>query len=289
MIILLKNHCRLNYSKVLCKAILINLVLLIFFSQLNNYNLKISVIIPTFNREKQIRNSIKSVLNQTYNNLEIIIVDDGSTDNTKEEVKKITDKRVKYIKLKQNKGAAFARNIGIKKSKGNFISFQDSDDYFYPNKLELQLKNLINQNSISLDFCKIRIFFNSTYNYFIPNLETEKKIKTGNYLNELITKGNFISTQAILVKKEILDNFLFDPNFPRLQDFDLILRMIQKIKFSYTQQALVNLYLQNNSLARSKEKLRKAIYMLLSKDYNFNESQKIDFCKYLIKLLNKTY
>lgn len=274
--------------KVLCKAILINLVLLIFFSQLNNNNLKISVIIPTFNREKQIRNSIKSVLNQTYNNLEIIIVDDGSTDNTKEEVKKITDKRVKYIKLKQNKGAAFARNIGIKKSKGNFISFQDSDDYFYPNKLELQLKNLINQNS-SLDFCKIKVFYNSTYYYFVPNQETEQKIKNGSFLNELISNGNFISTQAILVKKEILNNYSFDPNFPRLQDFDFILRMIQKIKFSYTKEVLVDLHVQKNSLSKSKENLRKAICILLNKDYNFNESQKITFYKYLTQLLNKTF
>jgi len=112
-------------------------------SILKHNNIKISVIIPTFNREKLIGNSIKSVLNQTLKNFELIIVDDGSTDNTKEVVDKFQDKRIKYIKLDTNQGASNARNIGIKNAKGKYMSFQDSDDIFYPNKLEIQLNNII--------------------------------------------------------------------------------------------------------------------------------------------------
>ena len=106
----------------------------------------------------------KSVLNQTYKNIEIIVVDDGSTDNTKEEINKINDEKIKYIKLEKNTGGPNARNIGIKNSKGQYISFQDSDDIFYPNKLEKQIKNIINKNS-NLDFCKIKVIHNSSYNY----------------------------------------------------------------------------------------------------------------------------
>ena len=120
-------------------------------SILKHNNIKISVIIPTFNREKLIGNSIKSVLNQTLKNFELIIVDDGSTDNTKEVVDKFQDKRIKYIKLDTNQGASNARNIGIKNAKGKYMSFQDSDDIFYPNKLEIQLNNIINKKS-DLDF-----------------------------------------------------------------------------------------------------------------------------------------
>ena len=87
----------------------------------------VSVIIPTYNRAHLIKRSAMSVLNQTYSNLELIIVDDGSTDNTEEVVKSIDDNRVIYIK-QPNQGACAARNNGIDHAKGEFIAFQDSDD-----------------------------------------------------------------------------------------------------------------------------------------------------------------
>ena len=246
--------------------------------------MKISVIIPTYNRGNIISNSIKSVLNQTYKNLEIIIVDDGSTDNTKEEVDKIGDEKIRYIKLEKNLGGSNARNIGIKNSKGRYISFQDSDDIFYPDKLEKQIKNIINKNS-NLDFCKINVIQNSTYSYYIPNILQEKSVLEGNIFDELTSKGNFISTQAIVVRKKFIEKYLFDPKMPRLQDYDVILRMIPKVKISYTNEVLVDLHLQNDSLTRSPIKLKQAIYMLLKKRYNLNSKQKKAFLNYLNYLL----
>ena len=102
----------------------------------------ISVIIPTHNREKTIKKSIDSVLCQTYNNIEIIVVDDKSTDNTEEVINSIKDNRIKYIKLDENKGACFARNKGIELAQGKYIAFQDSDDEWLPQKLEIQLRYL---------------------------------------------------------------------------------------------------------------------------------------------------
>ena len=138
----------------------------LFGYKLFNSDIKISVIIPTYNRGNIIENSIISVLNQTYTNLEVLIIDDGSTDNTKEIIDKFDDNRIKYIKLKNNYGGSNARNIGIKSATGKFISFQDSDDIFYPKKLEIQMKNIINQKS-DLDFCKIKVIFNSSYHHHI--------------------------------------------------------------------------------------------------------------------------
>lgn len=113
---------------------------------------KISVIIPTYNRGKSIIQSINSVLEQTYHNLEILIVDDCSTDDTEYLISKIDDPRVKFIKLKENKGASFARNIGIKIATGKYISFQDSDDIYKTNKIEKQYIELYNLHIIN-DIC----------------------------------------------------------------------------------------------------------------------------------------
>ena len=235
--------------------------------------------------------SINSVLNQTYKNLEVIIVDDGSVDNTQQEIDKIKDNRIKYIKLEKNYGAPNARNIGIKNAVGQLISFQDSDDILYPNKLEKQFHNIINKNS-NLDFCKIKVIFNSSYSFFYPNARQEKSIFDGNIFNELISKGNFISTQAILAKTNFIKKYYFDPEMPRLQDYDIILRMIPKVKISYTNEVLVDLHIQNNSVTHSPSKLKKAIYILLNKKFDFNKSQKESFLKYLKYLLkfyfNKT-
>ena len=264
---------------IICK-ILILIVLIILYLKYNNIDFKVSVIIPTYNRGNLIIKSIKSVLNQTFKNLEVIVIDDGSSDNTEHLVNKITDKRLKYVKLSSNKGSSNARNIGIKNANGQFISFQDSDDIFYPNKIEKQLKNIINRNSI-LDFCKINVIYNSTYSYLIPNKRQENSILRGDIFNELISRGNFISTQSMLIRTNYMKKHLFDIDMPRLQDYDVILGMIPKVKISYTKEVLVDLHIQNNSITRSPRKLKKAINMLLNKKYNFNRIQKTLFSKYL--------
>ena len=266
--------------KLLIFAFVIIIILKIIY-----YNIKISVIIPTYNRETLIVDSINSVLNQTYKNLEVIIVDDGSVDNTQQEIDKIKDNRIKYIKLEKNYGAPNARNIGIKNAVGQLISFQDSDDILYPNKLEKQFHNIINKNS-NLDFCKIKVIFNSSYSFFYPNARQEKSIFDGNIFNELISKGNFISTQAILAKTNFIKKYYFDPEMPRLQDYDIILRMIPKVKISYTKDVLMDLIIHEDSITHSKIKLIKAVDILLKKNYNFNPKQKILFENYLKRVLN---
>ena len=264
-------------------------IVLIIYLKLEKIDSKVSVIIPTYNRGKLIANSIKSILNQTYKNLEIIIVDDGSTDNTKEEVSKLKNEKIRYIKLEKNTGASNARNVGIKNSNSRYISFQDSDDIMYPNKLEIQIKNMINKNS-HLDFCKIKVINNNTHSYIIPNATQEKNILEGNIIDELISGGNFISTQSIVIKKNFMKNYLFDPMMPRLQDYEVILRMIPKVKISYTNRVLIDLHLQKDSITRAQYKLKQAIYMLLKKNYNFNQQRKeafINYLKYLLKSLFK--
>ena len=106
----------------------------------------VSIIMPSYNTEKYIADSIESVLNQTYKNWELIIVDDCSTDGTDEIVRRFKDKRIKYIKNKRNYGAAVSRNKALKVAKGKWIAFLDSDDLWNRRKLELQVGFMISND-----------------------------------------------------------------------------------------------------------------------------------------------
>ncbi len=101
---------------------------------------RVSVIIPVYNSSKHIKECIESVINQTYNNIEIIVVDDAGSDNSVEIIKSINDSRIKILELKQNVGVAMARNKGIEIATGDYICFLDSDDYWILDKLEKQVK-----------------------------------------------------------------------------------------------------------------------------------------------------
>src|SRR5699024_4728750 len=103
--------------------------------------MKFSVVITVYNKGKQIKNTLKSVLNQTYQDFEIIIINDGSTDDSEKEILKFEDSRIRYY-FQENKGAAGARNAGIKKAKNDFIAFLDADDYWFPFYLEEQKKSI---------------------------------------------------------------------------------------------------------------------------------------------------
>ncbi len=100
-----------------------------------------SVVIPLYNKQNDVKNTLLSVIEQTFPDFEIIVINDGSTDESENEVLTITDKRLVYIKT-ENKGVSMARNLGIEKAQGNYIAFLDADDYWYPNHLEI-LKELI--------------------------------------------------------------------------------------------------------------------------------------------------
>lgn len=247
------------------------------------YKDKISVVIPTYNRAYCIKESVNSVLSQSYDNIEIIIVDDGSTDNTKDVIKQISSKLVKYYSYKKNKGSSYARNYGIKKASGKYIAFQDSDDIFKNDKLEKQYNNLI-KNKSDLDFCKIEVNLENGNKIYYPNEKQEKSI-INKGVNYELCNGNFISTQAILIKSDIVKNNLFDEKTPPIEDYDLVLSLCSKYKISYTDEVLVSLYRQKNSISNSLAQRKEAIKRMAYKKYDFNEE---DY-KRLINVFNTWY
>lgn len=218
----------------------------------------VSVIIPTYNRERTIYRAIMSVLNQTHKNLEVIVVDDCSIDETERIVKNIKDERVMYIKLEKNSGANVARNKGIELAKYDLIAFQDSDDEWHKNKLEKQL-NFMFENCYEMIGCSYNQFINNSFVRVIPKFEIKK-----NYL-EVLLKQNFLSTQTLLGYKYIYQNEKFDEKFPRLQDWDFVIRVCQKYKVGFMKEVLVDVYLQEDSISKNSIKLVKATKRMLYK------------------------
>ena len=120
----------------------------------------ISIILPVYNAEKYIERALKSLINQSYKNIEILCIDDGSKDNSYNIIKEFKDERIKLFK-QENSGPAKARNVGLTNSKGEYIMFCDADDWYEPNMCELMLETLINQN-VDLVVCNCNVV--NTYN-----------------------------------------------------------------------------------------------------------------------------
>jgi len=190
-------------------------------------NLFISVIVPTYNRSDLISETIKSILNQTYRNFELIIVDDGSTDNTEEVIRKFKDSRIKYIKTDNWGGPARPRNIGIKKAKGEYIAFCDDDDMWDKKKLEKQIPHF--QSSKIVGVASRAIFISDTP-YYRKKYYGRSKLDYIDYKYMDILNGEPIMNSSCIVRKEILENVgMFDENrdFCFIEDWELWLRMAQ--------------------------------------------------------------
>lgn len=160
---------------------------------------KVLIIIPTYNKGYIIEKTIKSILNQSYQDFELIIIDDCSSDNTREVIEKFEDKRIKYIKLEKNSGANKARNIGIQNARYELIAFHDSNEEWYTRKLEKQLKYLKSED-FDIVSCKYNQYINDKFNLIpVENIDLSKSL-----LNKILYE-NFISTQTILGKKMFSD------------------------------------------------------------------------------------
>lgn len=223
----------------------------------------ISVVLPTYNRAFCISQSIESVLNQTFKDFELIIVDDNSNDNTEDIVDNFNDQRIRYFKLPINKGACYARNFGIYKANFEFVAFQDSDDIWLPEKLQIQYDALSKHiSSYAMVFCSF-IKKSGDKKIIVPTRNLKET--TGNFFHSLI-KGNFISTQTILCKKSILTDLEgFDESFPALQDWDLCLRISFEHKIYHVRSPLVVVELTPNSITKNRKKVLTAMEMLLKK------------------------
>ena len=213
---------------------------------MNKNNPTVSVIIPTYNRANLIDKSILSVLNQTYDDFELIIIDDGSTDNTADVINGFDDERIRYIRHETNKGLAAARNTGINFSIGVFISFQDDDDEWVTKKLEKEInvmkKSKPNVGVVYSGLCRIK----DNKKTYLP--EPEHILREGDLSNELI-KRNFVHS-LILIRRSCFEKVgLYDEDLRAVEDWDLNLRLSKYYKFKFIDEALIKSYKDDSSLS----------------------------------------
>lgn len=212
----------------------------------------VSVILPTYNRAHLISRAIGSVLHQNHRQLELIVVDDASTDETVDVVQGFDDPRLRYVRHTENRGAAAARNTAITASLGEYVAFIDADDEYLPTKLERQLEAFGQLDSrFGLVYCQgYRILPDGTAE-LIPRRQLRPV--SGNVYEHLLERG-FVDTVAPLVRRECLDSVgLFDVRLPRAEDKELWLRVAKEYAFHYLKQPLYRAYLQSDSLSFDEE------------------------------------
>ena len=189
----------------------------------------ISVIVPTYDYGRFIGDSIRSVLEQTYTSYEIIVIDDGSSDETTSVLQQF-DGRIRYV-YQENRGPSAARNLGIKIARGEYISFLDADDLWTPNKLELQLSDINSHPDIGMVFSDCQTFTAETIvkTSFLAGKSIDMNMISQKPISQAFMKlllDNFITTSSVMVRKECFEKIgLFNESLRSVEDRDLWLRI----------------------------------------------------------------
>ena len=183
----------------------------------------VSIVIPAYNVESYIKNAIESALNQTYKNIEIIVIDDGSTDSLKKALEPyLKSKKIKYI-YQENKGLAGARNTGIKNARGEYIALLDSDDEFLPEKIERQIAYLENHPECDICYCDLWHFYEEEPGRL---LKLNYKYYSGEDTFPKLLEKNFINPLTVVLRRSIIERYgYFDEKYRRSEDWELWLRL----------------------------------------------------------------
>ncbi len=234
---------------------------------------KISVIIPNYNSEKYISQTLNSVINQTYKNWEVILVDDCSNKKTIKILQKFKkNKRIKTFFLKQNHGAAYCRNFAIKKSKSQFLAFLDSDDLWKKTKLQKQL-NFMLKNNLKFSYTNYLAYFENkkiTKRVFSP-----RKISFEDFIN-----NTSIATSSMIVKRNLIKNIYFPPT-EICEDYFFKCSILKKVGLGFGFKDFLTTYrVRNNSLQSNKFKNLFWIWRINSK------LNKFSFFKNIISIIN---
>ena len=209
----------------------------------------VSVIMPTYNRADYLKKAVQSILDQTFNNFELVIINNYSTDDTLEVINAFNDSRIKVINFKNGGVIAKSRNQGIMQSVGKYIAFLDDDDLWCPDKLELQIKYMDEHPEFDLVYSNALII--DEHGNKNGLLKDSKDAKTGHVFLDLLYE-NFIPVLTVLMKREIIETngvFNEDPSMRAAEDFEYWLRTSLKFNFGYIDKALTLYRIHSESVS----------------------------------------
>lgn len=240
---------------------------------------KVSVLIPAYNEEKFLKEAVKSVINQSMQDFEIIIINNASKDKTKEIAESFTKKyeNIKLINLKKNKFRSGGLNEGLKYAKGKYIAFLDADDLYDQDKLKIQAKFMEKNPNADLIYGKLKLF-GEVERENVPlkqegkNLKELLKKRAKENLDNLVVGkflglGGAIGSASVMIKHQIFKKCEFDEKLKRTQDYDLWFQMIGKgHKFVYVKGKPLYYYrIHSGQNIRNKKEMNKARDYILKK------------------------
>ncbi|MDD3375259.1 MAG: glycosyltransferase family 2 protein [Candidatus Omnitrophica bacterium] len=253
----------------------------------------ISVIVPAYNRAEMLTRAIKSVLAQDYINFEIIVVDDASTEDIKQAVESFKDERILYFRQQENRGAAAARNIGMRKARGEYLAFLDSDDEFVPNRLSRLLEVFR-----SLEQKPGMIFTNaSEINTKREKVSTvDKDFRSGYVTTECKFPASvFTPTSCWIFRREACRGDFFDEEIQVGEDCDYFARIVRKQPSYFLNELLVVKHVHDNAqgrvplqcLEQTKQRILKKWFPKMKKDKKFLVNFYCAMAKDLVRCGNK--
>lgn len=222
----------------------------------------ISIIIPTYNRANILPRSVQSVLDQTFTNFELIIVDDASTDHTYHVVNSFNDPRIHYIRREANGGEAAARNTGIVQARAPFIAHHDSDDIWLPEKLQKQLELFQSQpDEVGAVYSRFRKIQPGGTSVFPGNWPSQKE---GNLFAQLL-QSNFIGTPTVITRFECVETVgLFNESLKNVVDWEMWIRLARRYRIKFIDETLVECDYTRQNVSSNIETLIQA------REYIFN-------------------
>lgn len=213
--------------------------------------MKVSVVIPTYNRGYTITEALASVFSQTFQDFEVIVVDDGSTDDTSDLVRRFGDRRLRYVRRDTRRGVAAARNLALSMSKGSFISFLDSDDIWKPQKIEYEVAFLERHPQVEAVFSDLEKFDGKIFtpSFMRATPVFSKRLADGPYPDGIVLTGREmylcllhevpIKPTALTLRREAVENIgKFDESRPAGSDWEFLIRFARKWRFGYIDRPL---------------------------------------------------
>jgi len=228
-----------------------------------------SVVLPTYNRRDVVQRALQSVLKQSFSDFEVLIIDDGSTDDTKDVLAGYVEKdaRVKYHWQENSGKPAGSRNTGLKLAKGDWIAFLDSDDIWYPEKLQ-KMADLI--QSYSGDSSRLAGAAHSARYVVAGEVRELRSVSKGMNskptFENLLYKGNFICTSAMLLKREVLETTgFFDerPDFNIVEDYDLWLKAAKIGEYLFLDEYMTDIIEEEDSISLQNEKQQDHLFCVM--------------------------